>query len=167
MLRRRLVLAVAMFTVLAAVHACKRESPPASAVKTTTVTTTAGGQPADLSNARVDQKVVPTEPQQFLDIAMLGTKLDRNGDVMDNGRQFKKGERVGLTMRLRTSPAGLQTRAVFTNEKGKEVFSQLRNMEGEKVATFIVENPLPPGKYRVVGYWGGNIAVDREFEVTK
>ncbi len=38
-------------------------------------------------------------------------------------------------------------------------------MNGTKVATFAVGQKLAPGKYHVRGYWGGNIADDRDFVV--
>ena len=163
-MRSRHLLSVAL-PFLLLVATCKREATPPPPKTVTSVSTSTSAAPSDLRNAKIDQKLVPHEPQEFLEVAMLGSQLDKDGNVMINTSEFKKGEHVCLTMRLRTSPAGLQTRAVFTDAKGKEVFSSMRQMNGSKVATFAIDDPLKPGKYHVTGYWGGNVAVDRDFTV--
>jgi len=39
-------------------------------------------------------------------------------------------------------------------------------MNGAKVTTFAFNDPkAKPGRYKVIAYWGGNIATEREFEV--
>ena len=45
--------------------------------------------------------------------------------------------------------------------------AQQKDMNGGKVVTFVIPKGLPPGQYRVTGYWGGNVAVEREFQVSK
>ena len=76
------------------------------------------------------------------------------------------GEPIYLTMVLRESPQGLQTSAVWTTMDKKPLKTERKVMNGAKTVTFGLNNPkMKPGRYRVVGYWGGNIATEREFEI--
>ena len=71
-------------------------------------------------------------------------------------------------MWLTQSPSGLQTSAIWYDAKDKIVSEQRKEMKGAKVVNFTWSVKKPkPGTYRVVGYWGGNIAAEHVFTVTK
>ena len=79
---------------------------------------------------------------------------------------FRPGQPIYLTMVLTESPPGLQTRAVWHDPKDKVIRTDQKKMNGAKVATFTLsEVKLKPGKYHVVGYWGGNLAADKTFDI--
>ena len=162
MMNRSLVLLA--LTVLVAV-ACTREAaaPPA---KTTSAKPTSTA-PADLSTAKIEKQLIPDAALNFIEGSMLGSLLDRDGNVLGDKNTFKRGDRVALTMRFRESPTGLRAIAVFSDLNGKDIETLQNDMQGAKVATFIMTKRLPPGRYKVTGYWGGNVAVEREFQVTK
>ena len=64
--------------------------------------------------------------------------------------------------------AGLQTSVKWFDGSGTQIDESRTMMAGQKVATFKLNaKKLKPGDYRVVGYWGGNIAVERDFKMTK
>jgi hypothetical protein len=139
-----------------ALFACRQESSPATTGKTTKV------MPSDLRNAKVSEVIQPAP--QFIDHALLGSEVNPDGTVKKDTDKIDAGKPAYLTMYFRESPAGLQASAVLTTIEKKPVKTERRDMNGAKVATFALGD-LKPGRYKVVGYWGGNIAAEREFEV--
>jgi|SRR5438105_3281445 len=135
-----------------------RESAPAKTGATTKVI------PSDARNAKVDTVIHPLP--QFIDQSMLGADLGPDGKVTTESDTFKPGQPIYLTMVLRESPPGLQTRASWRDAKEKVLLADKKNMNGGKVVTFTLKQAkLKPGKYHVIGYWGGNIAADKKFEI--
>jgi hypothetical protein len=123
-----------------------------------------GVQPADASGAKMSTVIQPAP--QFIDHAVVGSKLGPDGMVSAENLSIPAGQPVYLTMILRESPPGLQTSAVWTTMDRKPLRTERKVMNGAKAATFGFKNPkIKPGRYRVVGYWGGNIATEREFEI--
>jgi len=141
--------------------ACKQRE---QTVSKQTVKTTSSGVPADLRNANVNTIIHP-DPPTFIDSAALGDQLGSDGNVLMDKNTLREGEPAYLTMRLHESPQGLWTRAMWKDESGKPVAVEDHDMKGTKVVTFKCDKVLKSGKYSVVGYWGGNIAVERPFEV--
>jgi hypothetical protein len=141
-----------------ALFACRQESSPSPATngKTTKVI------PSDVRNAKISEVIQPAP--QFIDHAMLGSEVGPDGTVKKDSDTFDSGQPVYLTMFFRESPVGLQSSAVLTTIDKHPVKTERRDMNGAKVATFALGD-LKPGRYKVVGYWGGNIATEREFEV--
>jgi hypothetical protein len=128
------------------------------------VTTT--NVPGDASNARVDTVIQPAPV--FVDKALLSPIRAADGNVTEEKRTAKVGDIVYLTMYLRESPVGLKTQVKWTDEHKKELKREEREMKGTKVVTYgFVTMGLKPGKYHVEGYWGGNLAAEKDFEVTK
>jgi len=77
---------------------------------------------------------------------------------------FEPGQTVYFTLRLGDSPVGLKTNAVWY--AGEKIIStDQKEMNGGKLATFALTAKLPPGRYRVEGHWGGNLAAEKTFEV--
>jgi hypothetical protein len=121
-------------------------------------------QPSDVRNAKVNTVIQPAP--QFIDHALLGSQLGPDGTVAKESESVAAGQPIYLTMVLRESPPGLQTSAVWTTIDKKPLRTERKVMNGAKVATFGWKDPkMKPGRYRVVGYWGGNIATERQFEV--
>jgi hypothetical protein len=110
-------------------------------------------------------EVIQPAPQ-FIDHSLLGAQLGPDGMVSKETDSFTPGEPIYLILVLRESPPGLQTSAVWSNAEKKQLRVERKQMNGAKVATFSFRDPkMKPGHYRVVGYWGGNIAAEREFNV--
>jgi hypothetical protein len=135
-----------------------REAAPAKTGATTRAT------PSDARNAKIDTVIHPLP--QFIDQSILGADLGADGKVKTESDTFRAGQPIYLTMVLRESPPGLQTRAQWRDAKEKVLYADQKNMNGAKVVTFTLkETKLKPGPYHVVGYWGGNIAADKKFEI--
>ena len=114
----------------------------------------------------VKKKVFVKPAPDILDKSALGSKLAPDGTVAEESSSFKAGEPIALTIWLKQSPAGLATSATWFDADDKKIAHEQRVMNGAKVATFTLsEARLKPGKYHVVGYWGGNIAADKTFEI--
>ena len=123
---------------------------------------TTGTIPSDARNAKVDS-VIHLLPQ-FIDQSLLGADLGTDGKVKTESDTFRAGQPIYLTMVLRESPPGLQTRAQWRDAKEKVIYADKKNMNGAKMVTFTLKE-TKPGRYHVVGYWGGNIAADKKFEI--
>ena len=119
-------------------------------------------QPTDMSHAKL-KEVIDKAPR-FVDHAALGSALGPDGAVAKDSDSFDAGEPVYLTMVFLQSPPGLQAAAVWMTADKKTVHTERKPMNGAKIATFSVTG-LKAGRYKVQGYWGGNIAAEREFEV--
>jgi hypothetical protein len=104
-------------------------------------------------------------PVAPIEKALLGSQLGLDGAVSQESDQFEPGQTVYLTLRLRDSPVGLKTNAVWYGPGQKTISSEQKEMKGAKIATFALTAKLPPGKYRVEGHWGGNLAADKSFEI--
>jgi hypothetical protein len=100
-----------------------------------------------------------------IDKMLVGTRLGPDGNVGEEQTTVATGEPLYVTLRLRDSPVGLRTGAAWYDEHDKEIVREQKEMNGAKIATFALGQKLAPGKYHVRGYWGGNVADDRNFEV--
>lgn len=161
MVRRAIVIGSAVLVLLAA---CGRNQSPTPKRGVKRTPTTATPVPEDLRNAHIND-VVSLETANFLETAVLGDELGPDRNVAKENDQIPEGHEVHLTMKLRESPVGLQTRAVWKDIFGKDIAMEERAMGGQKVVTFTCKKRLAVGHYSVTGYWGGNIAVERSFDV--
>ncbi len=155
---------IAIGACAAALAACGKEE-PAAATQT---------QPP-----KVVEKIIPSRIREeknlvirpdvpnVLDRAWLGTKLAAGGTVAEEATELKSGAPVSLTIWIKESPPGLNTGAIWYGRDGEEIEKSKQLMNGGKVATFTLKKKLAPGKYRVEGYWGGNVVADKAFEVVK
>ena len=159
---RRTVVIGSIALVLAACGGREQSPTPARGGKT--VTSTSAAPPADLRNAKINKIIQPDLPT-FLESATLGDEIGKDGNVSHPTDEIPEGHKVYFTMRLRQSPVGLQTRAVWKDTFGHELAMEERAMGGTKVVTFATKKPLKAGRYTVVGYWGGNVAAEHLFEV--
>lgn len=104
-------------------------------------------------------------PVAPIEKSLLGAKLGPDGAVSEETDHFEPGQTVYLTLRLHDSPVGLKTNAVWYGPEQKMISSEQKEMNGGKIATFALTAKLAPGKYRVEGHWGGNLAADKSFEI--
>lgn len=122
------------------------------------------GTPTDERHAKVSEVIAPAP--RFVDHALLGTELGKDGMVAKEGQAFVPGQTIYLTIVLRESPPGLQTSAVWAGVDKKALRVERKEMNGAKVATFGFRDPnIKPGHYRVTAYWGGNVATERDFDI--
>jgi hypothetical protein len=152
--------AIAVFTCALAVASCGRNEsakPPERKVVTTAIP------------EKVDQQtkniVVRPDVPNVLDKSLLGSKLAADGTVAEESATFKPGEVVALSIWLKQSPPGLNTGAIWYGKDDKVLAREKRPMNGGMVATYSLKQKLKPGKYRVEGYWGGNVVADKTFDV--
>ncbi|HEX9985142.1 MAG TPA: hypothetical protein VGF69_17925 [Thermoanaerobaculia bacterium] len=142
----------AVSALLLAVIACRQESTQNALPPPRLQTTNTAPDPADLRGKMV-QEVLAFDRSRIIERSSMSKP------------SYTSGEPIAFTMWLRESPEGLQTRAEWLDANGKKIHEELRPMKGEKVVTFTLTQKLPPGHYRVAGYWGGNQAADHEFDV--
>ena len=122
-----------------------------------------GNIPTDASGKRAS--VTDRVGTAVIEKMLVGAKLGADGTVSEEQTVFTVGEPIHLTLRLHDSPVGLRTGAVWYGQGEQKIASEQKEMNGSKVATFVLKQKLAPGKYRVRGYWGGNVADERNFEV--
>lgn len=137
---------------------CRRETTPPAPPKTTTAVVS-----QDLRH------VVGTAIVEQTTDARLGNHANPQGIVIEERNTFKPGEAVILSMTVQESPAGLQMSAVWEDAKGNKLDQDRKTMNSGKIATFAYagKKKLVPGEYKVIGYWGGNIAAEKKFKVAK
>ncbi|MEA2237113.1 MAG: hypothetical protein QOC81_1837 [Thermoanaerobaculia bacterium] len=151
---------VAVLLCAFVIAACQKKQEPVAA-----------GQPArkplniptDASGKRAS--VIDPVGTAVIETMLVGAQLRADGTVSNEQTVFTVGEPIYLTLRLRDSPVGLRTGAVWYGQGEQKIASEHKEMNGSKVATFVLRQKLAPGKYRVRGYWGGNIAGEQTFEV--
>ena len=149
------------------VVSCRREAAvPAQADGGPTVTsTTLTGPPQDLSNAQINTAIAP-DTGRFVNDSRVGSSLGADGLVAEPKSEFTADEDIHLSLWLNKTPSGLQTRAALEDAGGKVLETQIRPMKGEPTVTFTFSRgKLPPGNYKILGYWGGNIAAEHEITV--
>ena len=112
-------------------------------------------QPQNLANAKVNQ-VLPMNAAESL--AQSAISKD----------SVKSGEPVSVTVTLKDSPKGAQLSSRWYDAKNKQIAEEKKTLNGEKTVTFAWSGKkLKPGKYRVITYWGENVAGEHAFTVTK
>lgn len=154
---RRIAVVVCCFLAFA----CRNE--PQKPVKTTRVHTTS--VPEDARNENI-KTAIAFPAVKFADKAWIGKKLAADGTVAEEETAFQSGEPIHLTMWFRESPPGLNASVKWSDSNGKVLLRDVHTMNGSKVVTFTYQTPkLVPGQYRAEGFWGGNMAADKAFEV--
>ena len=150
-----------------ALMSCQKETttqtpPPA---RTTTTTTAA---PQNLGKAKVNA-ALPLNAAESLSQSHIGGATGPDGTVTADKTTFKTGEPVFVTLTLRDALKGVELSARWYDAKNKQLAEEKKELSaGQRSVTFQWKGkPLKPGKYRVVTYWGENIAGDHAFEVTK
>jgi hypothetical protein len=112
--------------------------------------------------------VVPIAQPVFIEESKLGTGVGANGMATGESATFAPGDPIYFSMRFEQSPRGLAATARWFEGAGdKEVAYQRHEMKGAKSVTFDMRDTRKwkPGHYRVEGYWGGNLADTKEFDI--
>ena len=134
-------------------------------------------EPAPQVRRRVITTVIPEDAKgekkrafvkpvpDILEKSAIGKTLAADGTVSQEEVLFSPGQPVSLTIWLKQSPPGLATGVKWLDPKEKVLAQEQRPMNGAKVTTFTLRQKLAPGRYRVIGYWGGNVVADRTVEV--
>jgi hypothetical protein len=119
----------------------------------------------DARNVKVD--TVVNQPPIFIDHSVLGSALGPDGTATNPSLTFEQGRPIYLTLFLRESPGGLVTTAVWSDAADKKILlTDRKPMNGGKIATFTWDDPkTKPGRYHVIGYWGGDIGAEYRFEI--
>lgn len=154
-----LALNVALITGALVLAGCQKKqetAAPGRRVITTNIPQNESGK-----RARVIDRVGTAVIEKML----VGIQLGPDGTVSEQQTVVPAGDPVYVTLRLRDSPVGLRTSAVWYDAHDQQIAREQKDMNGTKVATFALSQKLAPGKYHVRGYWGGNIADDRNFVV--
>jgi hypothetical protein len=168
---RAIVLPLAL-TLLVAPGACRRAEQQATTTTPAPANTPAGtasGGPDGVVTAppNVDT-VIAFETAKVVTRTAIGSSVGSDGMVMTSKKEFKAGDPIRLSMWLKDSPASLQMRAAWYDDKEKLLHEEQKPMNGGTKITFDYKGKrLAPGKYEVVGYWGGNIVAEYEFTVVK
>jgi len=145
-----------------AIVACKKSEPSTAAPPPKVVTTVV---PEDVQQPK--NIVIRPDVPNVLDKSLLGTALAADGTVAEEVTEFKAGQPIALSIWLKQSPPGLNTGVMWYGADEQVFERDKRPMNGATVATFTLKKKLKPGKYRVEGYWGGNVVADKTFEVKK
>jgi hypothetical protein len=150
------------------VAGCRREQPVAPAqTATSTAPATMTGEPQDMTNTQVTEVIVPSQ-REFVLNSRVGTAAGSDGMVSADLETFKRAQPVRLSMWLKESPSGLQTSAVVFDENDQKVTEERKSMNGAKTVTFTFNaKKWKPGMYRIVGYWGGNVAAEHVVKLTR
>ena len=145
----------------------REAAPPAAKPATTTVTRTIEKIIPSNERRKKENDLIHPTSARFLESAKIGGKLGADGRVAEEVMAFKEGAPIYFTLNLRESPVGLQTHAIWLDDNGKELARELRQMNGAKSVTFSMTKKLAPGFYHVDGYWGGNFAAQKTFQVVE
>lgn len=143
--------------------ACQNQPETPAAPPVQQVDTTPSVVTTDLSGASLDTKIdlVPNVLQR----AAVGTARNGDGEVVTDTSTLPSKQPVYLTMTFRQSPPELQVSARWLDDKDHEVAVERRAANGEQTVTLGLDKGLPKGKYKVEGYWGGNLVFEREVTV--
>jgi hypothetical protein len=158
---------VALVAAASFLVSCQREESISSS-------TSPAGRPAQTTattdSAPAANGVIAIAPPTFLDMAKLGSAVGSDGAVTTEAAQFKPGQPIYFSMRFKQSPAGLAATSRWYRGTGEKEITELRKeMKGAASVTFEMKETKKwkPGHYRVEGYWGGNLAATKEFDLVK
>src|SRR3954451_2181220 len=158
---RRVVVLLAVLALMVLVSCRKEGTGPIAPKREGTAVI-----PADESTRNeVDRINLRPKTPFFMERSALAETLNAQGAVESDNTTIHAGSPVYLTLYLKESPPGLQTGAVWYQGE-RALRHDVKPAAGAKVLTFTLnEKKLAPGKYRVIGYWGGNVAADKQFEI--
>lgn len=148
---------------IVALVACRYEPPPVEGPRPQLRTRTVWMR-TDMSGKRVKQKF-SLQPN-VLSRCESGAQLGPDGLVSVPTNTFKTTDPVHMTMWLRTAPDELQVSLRVLDANDDEIGVARRNdVEGAKAVTLRVGQDLEPGKYKLEGFWGGNLVCEKGVEV--
>ncbi|HYC91109.1 MAG TPA: hypothetical protein VEO54_17960 [Thermoanaerobaculia bacterium] len=145
--------------------ACRYEAPPAEGPRPQLRQRTVW-QRTDMSGKQMTQKFV-LQPQ-VLSRCEAGSQLGGDGLVARPASTFGEQDSIYLSMWLSEAPEGLQLALRVLDADGNEIGTARRDdAGGARAVTLQVGEPLKPGKYKLEGFWGGNLVCEREISVVR
>jgi len=152
-----------LYVAAALVVACRYEPPPAEAPRPQLRQRTVW-QRTDLAGRKVTQKFV-LQPK-VLSRCEAGSQLGNDGLVAQPASQFGENDSIYLSMWLAEAPEGLQLALRVVDDEENEIGTARRDdVGGARAATLQVGQPLEPGRYKLEGFWGGNLACEKAISV--
>lgn len=145
--------------------ACRKETPAPAPPQPTSTVTAFSGNPQDMKDSQVN--TVVTLPLAVVPQCYAGSVLGDNGAVSKSSETFGPKDPIYFSMWLKEAPSGLRVTVKVLDEKEKEVAVVPRDAAGLKIATLTIPRPAKTGKYKLEGYWGGNLACEKKVEITK
>ena len=143
--------------------ACRYEPPPAEGPRPQLRQRTVW-QRTDLAGKKVTQKFV-LQPK-VLTRCEAGSQLGNDGLVAQPAAEFRENDPIYLSMWLAEAPEGLQLALRVVDDEENEIGTARRDdAGGARAATLEVGEPLKPGRYKLEGFWGGNLACEKSISV--
>ncbi|HVG24458.1 MAG TPA: hypothetical protein VND45_09915 [Thermoanaerobaculia bacterium] len=154
------------YAMIAFIVACRYEGPPREAARPQLRQRTVW-QRTDLTGKRIQQKF--TLQPQVLSRCETGSQLGNDSLVATPKDTFAAEDPVYLSMWLtEAAPGGLQLSLRVSDEEGKEIGTARRDdAGGTRAVTLQVGEPLEPGRYKLEGFWGGNLACEKSISVLR
>jgi hypothetical protein len=159
-MKRRIVI---LYGLVALSVACRYEPPPAEAARPQLRQRTVW-QRTDLSGKRITQKF--TLMPKVLSRCEAGSQLGADSLVSTPAATFTEKEPIYLSMWLAEAPEGLQLALRVVDADENEIGTARRDdAGGARAATLQVGQPLERGRYKLEGFWGGNLVCEKAIEV--
>ena len=133
--------------------ACRQQEQPSAATATTATPAATATTPQDARNASID-----------VTLPLVANAVARCEPAKT---AFARGESIVLNVDLNEAPEGLQVAARVLDGDGEQVAHASRPGAGQKAVTIPIEEKLPAGKYRLEGYWGGNLVCEHDITVAE
>lgn len=163
MIRTTITRIILLYAFTATFVACRYEPPAAEGPRPQLKSRTVWVR-TDLTGKRIKQKFV-LQPQ-VLSRCEAGAQLGPGGVVSVPASTFKTTDPVHLTMWLKEAPDELQVSLRVLDSEENEVGVARRNdVGGAKAVTLRVGEELGVGKYKLEGFWGGNLVCEKGVEV--
>jgi hypothetical protein len=163
MIRSTITRIIILYVFAVAFVACRYEPPPPEEERPQLQTRTVW-QRTDLAGKRVQQKYV-LRPN-VLTRCETGSQLGPDGLVSQPSDALKITDPIHLSMWLAESPAELQVSMRVLDAKDNEIGIARRDLPaGAKAVTMKVGEQLEPGRYKLEGFWGGNLVCEKGIEV--
>ena len=157
---------IRLFFVFAALCAACRYEPPAAEGPRPQLRQRTVWQRTDMAGKEISQKFV-LQPQ-VLSRCEAGSQLGGDGLVATPATTFGAQDSIYLSMWLAEAPEGLQLSLRVLDDEGNEIGTARRDdAGGARAVTLQVGDPLEPGKYKLEGFWGGNLVCEREISVVR
>lgn len=143
--------------------ACRYEAPPPEPARPRLSQRTVW-QRTDLSGKRITERF--TLQPKVLSRCEAGSQLGNDQLVARPANEFRQGEPVYLSMWLAEAPEGLQLALRVLDERENEIGTARRDdAGGARAVTLHVGEELEPGRYKLEGFWGGNLVCEKQISV--
>lgn len=154
------------FIVTATLLASCRYEPPAAEGPRPQLRQRTVWQRTDMAGKEISQKFV-LQPQ-VLSRCEAGSQLGGDGLVTRPATTFGEKDDIYLSMWLAEAPEGLQMSMRVLDGDGREIGTARRDdAGGARAVTLQVGETLQPGRYKLEGFWGGNLVCEREISVVR